>query len=768
MPPKSNNYKKAKLYESRTIRTELSDSAFIDNEKLSLPDFLNSRSFEIKSLELSQLKSKYALSKRVFQKLPRVLRRRAASHNVKRVPKRIRNRAIKEMSKLIQQTPIDKKTSKRALYKLKMVKNLLKLGSRLKLLRQFPEANVYNRNINTRNRINLINEQIKKIEDKPKPKFNNYLGSHDNTGINEFASKPKGNLKYFKRQIEYVWIPTHMWHAKRFHMIKTHGYQIPLKPTQKCYRLMNRQRKLSSIVFDTSYNSTLILQVSDESRLHDIALSLMKFRKKVPENYINGIKSYDDVIYVDGNFVGKGLIYINNKLKKMLIRVYPSIYEELFTYLKSKINLPQEKIYDCRYSLASLEITGPNSINALGKVFHEFYDDNQISDLWKSLTEYNEAIIPQGTTFSFEIKDPRFWKNPTKPKIKKVENMNDVIISLSTISKINLESLEKLFDNEGRESSYANQLSIKMINREFSMIKPTSNAIASNDRNRIPIFITKLSSGNWTVLLPWYWMVPLWSQLMKVKYLQTGGLNQLKQFNFERGKPNFPNDYQFLRDGWIYNKVLGEINSKKYNELPKSKQVDFQRIESIISPFNCDWVFLKMLVFGLHLYKDLKLNVNFADYDENLERKICSVHDLLQTISARREIENSQIPIQLFDRHLEFHAEFENDKYNLTNFNSLPQLPVKQCSIDVLQEGKVKDNARIYKFPQNISVDEYLKSEKKPEITDLIGFVTSGTFNLNKGHDTGIGLIAANFKGDHVLIRNVGCTNFYLCRRHIT
>lgn len=42
--------------------------------------------------------SKRALTSRAFQQVPRHLRRRTASHDVKRVPKRLRGRAGREVS----------------------------------------------------------------------------------------------------------------------------------------------------------------------------------------------------------------------------------------------------------------------------------------------------------------------------------------------------------------------------------------------------------------------------------------------------------------------------------------------------------------------------------------------------------------------------------------------------------------------------------------------------------------------------------------------
>ncbi|GMF60579.1 unnamed protein product [[Candida] boidinii] len=119
---KNFNKKRTKLYNSRLIRSEQSDPAFtnavqmkkdLDNtkkfskkdilnrdnipNKLDIPSFLNSRKYEIKEFQNSQFRSKNSSSTRVFQSLPRSMRRRTASHNVRRIPKRMRKKALKEM-----------------------------------------------------------------------------------------------------------------------------------------------------------------------------------------------------------------------------------------------------------------------------------------------------------------------------------------------------------------------------------------------------------------------------------------------------------------------------------------------------------------------------------------------------------------------------------------------------------------------------------------------------------------------------------------------
>jgi ribonuclease P/MRP protein subunit POP1 len=89
--------KRNKIWDARTIRTQTSDAAY-SNGELNVDKFVKARAFEIKALEDGIRKARNALSTRAHQELPRELRRRTASHNVKRVPKRLRERHKKEVS----------------------------------------------------------------------------------------------------------------------------------------------------------------------------------------------------------------------------------------------------------------------------------------------------------------------------------------------------------------------------------------------------------------------------------------------------------------------------------------------------------------------------------------------------------------------------------------------------------------------------------------------------------------------------------------------
>lgn len=87
---------RGKQRDARSLSAQTSSKAF-KNGELDVDKFVKSRQYEIRALEDGMAKSKKALTTRAFQHVPKELRRRTASHNVKRVPKRLQPRAKKEV-----------------------------------------------------------------------------------------------------------------------------------------------------------------------------------------------------------------------------------------------------------------------------------------------------------------------------------------------------------------------------------------------------------------------------------------------------------------------------------------------------------------------------------------------------------------------------------------------------------------------------------------------------------------------------------------------
>ena len=97
--PSSNRAaKRVKTSKARNILAQASDKALNKNGDLDVTTFVKAREYEIKAMECSMGSSKKVLATRAFQQVPKDLRRRTASHNVKKLPQRLRVRAAKEVS----------------------------------------------------------------------------------------------------------------------------------------------------------------------------------------------------------------------------------------------------------------------------------------------------------------------------------------------------------------------------------------------------------------------------------------------------------------------------------------------------------------------------------------------------------------------------------------------------------------------------------------------------------------------------------------------
>ena len=96
-PQTAADRKRAKTFDARTLAAQSSDAALSASGELNVAAYVSAREFEIRALERGIQQSKGVASTRAFQQVPRSLRRRTASHNVKRVPKRLRARAKREV-----------------------------------------------------------------------------------------------------------------------------------------------------------------------------------------------------------------------------------------------------------------------------------------------------------------------------------------------------------------------------------------------------------------------------------------------------------------------------------------------------------------------------------------------------------------------------------------------------------------------------------------------------------------------------------------------
>lgn len=94
--PKPNDHR-AKQRHARQLATQTASKAF-SNGALDVDKFVKAREYEIRALEQGMQRSRKALNRRAFQQVPKELRRRGAAHDAKKVVKRLRGQARREVS----------------------------------------------------------------------------------------------------------------------------------------------------------------------------------------------------------------------------------------------------------------------------------------------------------------------------------------------------------------------------------------------------------------------------------------------------------------------------------------------------------------------------------------------------------------------------------------------------------------------------------------------------------------------------------------------
>lgn len=827
--------KRQRIHNARSIRAEavivsssnksiaagdLSESGSM----LNVDQFTNSRQFEIKELQLAMHRSKVSGSTRVFQDLPRRLRRRTASHNIKRIPKRMRNRALREMMKNVQEKTVSTSAKPRhgltakALYKAKMSIKLLRLASKSKSMKLAFPNNISAARSRVRQKIRTLKKLIKDGKENKKyiRKLNNAMGSYDNIGINKLAPIPKGRPKYVKRQLKFTWLPTHVWNAKRSHMIKRWGYQIPWSATQKCFKMVHRigsnvATSDGTLCMDTSFMGTIIINADEDNCtfLKETISKLTNFRA-VNSKYYTSKKLFQGLMYspIDGNIIGPSeVIWVDEA--SVILRLHPTIFGIIFNYL---LTLTKKlKVQDARFSISSITITGAESLASLTSILRSTSKSESFEQLKlvSKVTDYK--ALPQNLSFGFTTIDPRHFGSPKKIKMVKNALSIDKVMELQTnVPKTEIHNaLSKLLSQSGRIESYKNQLTIKELNRRRrQMVNSNSNIsdhgiipFEKDTDPEIPIYIYKREESNdWVIMLPWFWHLPLWYQLNRIPRMYNVGLRQFQQLQYENNKLYFPDDYPFTEAGFVENTdYKKEASRRKWEGKPSGKRVNFSKLKNIHSTvipsvkgeigdfFSCDWRLLQILRNGIsHLLSKgntlTMINPNKTTrFDQGANRLIEVVNDLFELLKDL-EVEKLNIPCSALPILLTTKLDTETKK-TISTKEDVANVPLSVMSVRCryVERGHMKDNARIYEIPKE--QENYWKDKRNgifradgklyhddetplPEVYNLIGFISSGAYDLSIGGSSGTGFVdqgtLVSSKDKFVLVRNVGSNQYRL------
>ena len=628
-PPSSSNSKstttanrfpkRTKFHDARQIAAQNPDDALKDGE-LDLQAFISARAFEIEALEDSMRRTKEAGTSRTFQKFPRSMRRRTASHNPKRVPKRLRAKAMREFRE--DNTPLvvarrRKPTTTRARIRAETAKRLGVLAEKKRKRK----------------------ERAAKEKTKEKGDVMDVDGGApvtDKTIVTTRAPRPKirrnalnepgpVKSKFRRRQVTKTWLPTHVWHAKRARMSDPKDplwrFAVPLTPNEKVYRPTHRaQGESGAVVWDMSYMSTI--------GLYGNAAGIERVLKKmgiVHESCWNdkgrkwraGTRSWTGMLSKETSGSRprrdvcpatvvwdperpareeEGDAAPKKHQRRVFLRAHPSAFLELFNELLrlTKMENPRLYIEDLRYEIGSIELTGPASTEALLGILTPYPQDNEArekhAELFTSLTGVtNPASLPANGVLGFSIQDPRLRYPPRT--VKQPESQGSEFLNmLATWPAEDGLKPYQIFNREARHTA-SGLPSQKSIDRRKSAKTPGALLKATPADPVIPILLLAQrtgtgtqAQGTWTLLAPWKCIQPIWYSLVHYPLHsggnpRLGGLNEVRQVAFERGMPWFPADFPGTDAGARWELEERAKRRARWDRRPKGKRTAWESVE---------------------------------------------------------------------------------------------------------------------------------------------------------------------------------------------
>ena len=213
---------------------------------------------------LSAFIAKSVSSKRLLHMLPKHMRRRAMSHNVKRFPRRLQARALAEVSFESRFSPrrswnfIGKLCDCSFFVFAVFIFRACEWGRHS--VRQFSRFSICEilglttwapRSFKTvPSRKDILLQHALHSTQAPSKRPSRYYRRRQKKRIRKYA----GRHAFGSGD---GWLATHVWHAKRFRMRKIWGLCLPYRSNEKCQRIMHRA-STQGVLIHVSYTSSYL------------------------------------------------------------------------------------------------------------------------------------------------------------------------------------------------------------------------------------------------------------------------------------------------------------------------------------------------------------------------------------------------------------------------------------------------------------------------------------------------------------------------------
>uniref|UniRef100_A0A3Q2PV85 POP1 homolog, ribonuclease P/MRP subunit n=1 Tax=Fundulus heteroclitus TaxID=8078 RepID=A0A3Q2PV85_FUNHE len=607
--------------------------------------FARARAAEVNAMLKAVTKT--AASSHLFQGLPKHMRRRAMSHNTKRLPRRLRDLANRMREKSLQAGPKKKK------------------------------------------------EPAKNKSRKARRRHGNLL------------------LEFNRRQRKNIWLETHIWHAKRFHMVKKWGYCLGDRPTYKCYRPCYRAMSSHCLLQDLSYYCCIELKGQEDKLL--AALSQLTSKEAGPTfaaaMCLSGARRGSVTVYKAGQYPTQPLGPVTYLWRpptaglthrQLWIWAHPTLKQDLLPELQSVCQCseavvppvqpevscaeadpgiqaepkpdsklkpgakrkksckdaaepPAKKILgdgtrlpgtpvtwkssstgivinDLTMEIVRYRLIGPQSHSVLTDTLEaatvcdagrtelessspwwpQHCKDQSNMTLHQQQTDVFNILkgvcstgeVPPGTVLGLTVDDPRL--NLPKTKVKAVPRVSQLQeadeekrreLMLRGVPQPCCQS--SLWEQSVRDSVTDNKMSEQELNRMKSeMLVPGSRLSPTPPQGRVPILLVhqpgkqvgnELScwGAGWELLLPKGWGMAFWIPLV-YREVRVAGLHMSLKHSQNKAVPHFPHDYPDCPAGARFQEEQEAEFLDKFRRRPPAKRTNYIK-HGCLAPFRCPW-----------------------------------------------------------------------------------------------------------------------------------------------------------------------------------
>ncbi|CAK7565418.1 MAG: Ribonucleases P/MRP protein subunit pop1 [Sporothrix epigloea] len=407
-------------------------------DSLDLSSFLNCLEQEVGDLHTTFKARCDGRVEKAFQRVPYSMRRRTASHNAKRLPRRLRQQAHRDQ--VADNTPSvatglakRKKLRPASAWAYENTKKRVRLQQEQKLARQGDEAGNTDKGHGSDIEIEIENPD-------------DVAGESDVDDIYESGAISTGPRPPLP--IKNLRLPTHRWQAKRAQM-DCPGYlwntTLVRTPANKTYRMSMRAASLRPgmcLCWDTSFMATIHLKGS--AKHVDDALALVVERHMLTSSSLRSGASCLDAklprsfcyqpkqdggtgieLGGPGNCGAMTLFYnpfdttagpvTDETERSALLRVHPTIFSHVWTALNNGVARDKLRVTvrDFRLEIGSIDVTGSAALETLASTLYP-YDtytapmEPQGREFLKLRTiDTTATASASGAMLAFDIQDPR-------------------------------------------------------------------------------------------------------------------------------------------------------------------------------------------------------------------------------------------------------------------------------------------------------------------------------------------------------------------------